>query len=84
MLSGILTKFKNERKLLISVSKHSLSIFKKIIIFYWVIPQLRPWIFKNQSNSSLNFAKYLFSPRIYKMPIKSVPPLSWSVNGGDV
>jgi len=32
----------------------------------------------------MDFAKYLFSPGIYKMSIKSVPPLSWYVNGGDV
>jgi len=32
----------------------------------------------------MNFAKYLFSPQIYKMTIKSVSQLSWFVNGGDV
>jgi len=49
-----------------------------------VITQLRPLILTNQPNSSLKFAKYLFSPRIYKMSIKSVPPLIWHVNGGDL
>jgi len=32
----------------------------------------------------MKFMKYLFNPRIYKMSIKFVPPLIWSVNGGDV
>jgi len=58
--------------------------FETLVSTEQVIPQICPRIFTNQPNSSLNFAKYLFIPRIYKMSIKLVPLLSWSVNGGDV
>jgi len=72
--------------LVISVLSHiaNFPCLGYIIVNQRVIPQLRPWIFKYQSNSFLNFAKYLSSLWILQTSIKMVPPSISSVSDDDV